>query len=138
MAEALLAHHGKGRFLSCSAGSDPTGEVHPMSLTTLASRGIAYENFYSKSWNIFAGKPIDIVITVCSNAAGEICPIFLGTHAKAHWGVPDPAKFEGTETEIRAEFARICDVLEQRVKALVALPEEKILDATILQNIGSL
>ena len=122
MAEALLAHHGKGRFISHSAGSHPTGEVHPMSLSTLAARGIATKGYRSKSWDEFANTPIDIVITVCHNAANETCPVFLGNHLKAHWGVPDPAKFEGTDTEIRAEFSRICDVLERRIQKLVQLP----------------
>ena len=80
MAEALLAHHGKGRFISHSAGSHPTGEVHPLSLATLAARGISTEGYRSKSWDEFANTPIDMVITVCHNAANETCPVFLGNH----------------------------------------------------------
>lgn len=124
MAEALLAHHGGEHFLSRSAGSFPTGKVHPLSLATLKARGITASGYRSKSWDEFVGQPIDIVITVCDAAAGESCPLFPGKPLKAHWGVPDPAKFHGTEEETRAEFSRVCDILEKRIKALIRLPVE--------------
>ena len=126
MAEALLAHHGKEKFQSYSAGSFPTGEVHPLSLATLKARGIATAGYRSKSWDEFIDQKIDIVITVCDAAAGESCPLFPGKPVKAHWGVPDPAKFQGNDKATRAEFSRICDILEKRVKALVRLPVEAI------------
>lgn len=124
MAEALLAHYGGDGFLSSSAGSLPTGKVHPLSLETLKARGIATQGFRSKSWDEFSGQRIDIVITVCDAAAGEACPLFPGTPIKAHWGVEDPAKFIGTPEETRAEFARVCDILERRVRAMTRLPFE--------------
>lgn len=124
MAEALLAHFGGDAFLSSSAGSFPTGKVHPLSLETLKARGIATQGFRSKSWDEFSGQRIDIVITVCDAAAGEACPLFPGTPIKAHWGVEDPAKFIGTPEETRAEFARVCDILERRVRAMTRLPFE--------------
>lgn len=124
MAEALLAHYGGDGFLSSSAGSFPTGKVHPLSLETLKARGIATQGFRSKSWDEFSGQRIDIVITVCDAAAGEACPLFPGTPIKAHWGVEDPAKFIGTPEETRAEFARVCDILERRVRAMTRLPFE--------------
>lgn len=126
MAEALLNHFGSGTFKVYSAGSFPTGYVHPMSLETLCKRGIATEGYRSKSWDEFTGEAIDIVITVCDNAAGESCPLFPGNWVKAHWGVPDPAKFIGTELKIAAEFSRICDMLERRVRKLAALPVESM------------
>ena len=126
MAEALLAHYGGNHFLSSSAGSFPTGSVHPLSLETLKTRGIATQGYRSKSWNEFADQRVDVVITVCDAAAGEACPLFPGKPLKAHWGVEDPAKFVGTPEETRAEFARICDTLERRVRALVRLPLEKM------------
>lgn len=141
MAEALLAHHGAGRFHSHSAGSVPTGEVHPLSLTTLEARGIPASGYRSKSWDEFSGQKVDIVITVCDAAAAESCPVFPGAPVKAHWGVADPAKFKGTEEETRAEFSRICDLLEARVKALAALPVEgmdKVELAAKLAEIGAL
>ena len=97
MAEALLAHHGKDKFQSHSAGSFPTGEVHPLSLATLKARGIPTTGYRSKSWDEFIDQKIDIAITVCDAAAGESCPLFPGKPVKAHWGVPDPAKFQGSE-----------------------------------------
>ena len=126
MAEALLAHHGGEHFVAGSAGSFPTGEVHPLSLATLKARGIATSGYRSKSWDEFTDQPIDIVVTVCDAAAGESCPIFPGKPLKAHWGVPDPAKFQGTDDQTRAEFARVCDILEKRVKALIRLPLDDI------------
>lgn len=122
MAEGLLNHYGKGNVTAYSAGSFPAGYVHPVSLQTLAGKQIATDGYHSKSWNEFLNTPIDIVITVCDAAAGESCPIFPGKPVKAHWGVPDPAKFVGSEAEIKAEFNRICTILEQRVHKLLALP----------------
>lgn len=121
MAEGLLRHYGNSKFHAFSAGSNPTGKVHPISLKTLEAKSINTEGFYSKSWDALANKQIDIVITVCDNAAGETCPIFLGQAIKTHWGVPDPAHFTGSEAEISAEFRRVCEILERRIKALCAL-----------------
>ncbi len=126
MAEGLLNHYGKDKILAFSAGSFPTGNVHPMSLATLKRHGMSDQGYRSKSWDEFKDQPIDILITVCDNAAGEVCPIFPGKPIKAHWGVPDPAHYQGTPTEIEAEFDRIFTMLEKRVKAFLRLPLEKI------------
>lgn len=133
MAEALLNHHGNGRFKAYSAGSFPTGEVHPQSLATLQAKGIATEGYRSKSWDELADTHIDIVITVCDNAAGETCPLFLGKQLKAHWGVADPATFVGSEAEVETEFKRICEILEKRIQTFIALPIETM-DSTELQQ----
>lgn len=140
MAEGLLNHYGQGRFKAFSAGSHPSGFVHPMSLATLQANGIKVAGFRSKSWDEFAGQPLDIVITVCDNAAGEVCPLFTGAPVKAHWGVADPAHFKGTEAEIQAEFQRVFDILEARVKAFVALPDglDKPVLVAKLREIGTL
>ena len=140
MAEGLLNYYGKGRFKAFSAGSSPSGFVHPMSLATLKANGISAEGFRSKSWDEFTGHPLEIVITVCDNAAGEVCPLFMGAPVKSHWGVPDPAHFKGTEAEISAEFQRIFDILAARVKALVTLPDslDKQTLAVKLKEIGTL
>lgn len=138
MAEALLAHHGGERFLSRSAGSFPTGKVHPLSLVTLKTRGINASGYRSKSWDELAGQPIDIVITVCDAAAGESCPLFSGKPLKVHWGVPDPAKFQGTEDEIRFEFSRVCNILENRIKALVRLPIDKMDNDELQQKLRAI
>lgn len=126
MAEGLLRHLGRGRFQANSAGSRPTGQIHPHSLATLRRHGMDDSGFASKSWETFRQVPLDIVITVCDSAAGETCPVFPGAPVKAHWGVPDPAHFEGTQAEIAAEFDRVFGILEKRVRALVDLPVESM------------
>jgi arsenate reductase len=124
MAEALLNHYGGGKFRGLSAGSLPAGYVHKQSLKTLKARGISTGGFRSKSWGEFTGIPIDIVITVCDNAAGESCPIFPGGPLKTHWGVRDPAKFEGDKKETAEEFSAVCDILERRIQMLLYLDFE--------------
>lgn len=140
MAEGLLNHYGKGRFKAFSAGSHPTGEVNPISLVTLKANGINAEGYRSKSWDELHKQPLDAVITVCDNAAGETCPVFFGAPVKAHWGVPDPAHFKGTDAEVQAEFHRVFDILAVRVKALVALPEnlDRATFTAKLNEIGTL
>lgn len=141
MAEALLAHYGGQRFRSYSAGSSPTGEVHPVSLATLHTKGIRTAGYRSKSWDEFTHQPMDIVITVCDAAAGEACPVFPSAPLKAHWGASDPAKFQGSAEETRTEFIRICNQLETRVQALVDLPVEDMDRETLqqaLHRIGQL
>ena len=110
-----------------SAGSQPTGEVHPRSLALLASKGIATDGCFSKSWNDLPQVP-DIVITVCGSAAGETCPAYLGKVLRAHWGVDDPAKATGLDAEINASFAQAYQILRKRIEAFLALPP------VILQN----
>ncbi len=120
--EALFNHLGQGRVAAVSAGSKPTGEVHPKSLQLLESRGISTAGLRSKSWDEFAHSPIDIVITVCDAAAGEACPVFQGAPVKAHWGLPDPAQATGTEAEIMAAFESIGKTMEARIRAFLRLP----------------
>jgi arsenate reductase len=123
MAEALLNDVGQGRFRAWSAGSFPTGHVHPRSIDTLKRHGIDPGQPYSKSWNEFAAQPFDLVITVCDQAAGETCPIFPGQPAKLHWSTPDPAKVFGNEADAQAAFDRVFNLLKERVEQLVAATE---------------
>lgn len=116
-----------------SAGSQPTGEVHPRSLALLKREGIAAEGYYSKSWDNLPATP-DIVITVCSNAAGETCPAYLGKALRAHWGVDDPAKATGTEAEVEAAFFKAYSTLRNRIEALLTLNPEYLADANKLQK----
>ena len=104
-----------------SAGSQPTGEVHPRSIALLKQKGINTDGYYSKSWHNLEPSP-DIVITVCSNAAGETCPAYLGKLMRAHWGVDDPAKATGTEAEINASFENAYQTLRKRIEAFLTLP----------------
>lgn len=127
IAEALLNGLGGGRFRGFSAGSHPLGRVNALALEVLARNGIATEGARSKSWDEFArpGAPrIDFVITVCGNAAGEVCPVFPGKPVSAHWGVPDPAAVEGTDEEKRQAFRHTLEVMRRRVQRFTSLPFE--------------
>jgi protein-tyrosine-phosphatase len=123
LAEALLNRMGEGRFQAFSAGSFPKGKVHPMALALLADRGFPTALLRSKSWDEFAGAgapPLDFILTVCDNAAGEVCPIWPGRPMTAHWGIEDPAEVEGPGQ--REAFERAFDALERRISQMLALP----------------
>jgi arsenate reductase len=129
MAEALLGVLGEGRFGAYSAGSHPKGYVEPLAAEIATKLGYPAEKLRSKSWNDYArpGAPrMDFVITVCNDAAGEICPIWPGHPIAAHWGVPDPAAVEGDEDVRRAAFRDAFATLRRRVELLIALPVEKL------------
>lgn len=114
-----------------SAGSKPTGEVHPRSIALLKSKGISTDGYYSKSWDSLPVVP-DIVITVCGNAAGETCPAYLGNVIRAHWGVDDPAKATGTENEINASFENAYSILRKRIEAFLKLDVNLLTDKNML------
>lgn len=132
IAEATFNHLAPAHMRAMSAGSQPTGEVHPRSLALLRSKNIAVEGYYSKSWDTLPFTP-DIVITVCSNAAGETCPAYLGNVMRAHWGVADPAKATGTEAQIQASFELAYRVLRTRIEAFLNLNEKVLNDRQALQ-----
>ena len=121
LAEATFNALAPQGMRAMSAGSQPMGEVHPRSIALLKSKGIITEGYFSKSWDNLPVTP-DIVITVCSNAAGETCPAYLGSVIRAHWGVDDPAKATGTEDEINASFELAYQILRKRIEAFLALP----------------
>lgn len=108
-----------------SAGSHPTGTIHPRSLALLQRKGISTEGLHSKSWVGLPSIP-DIVITVCSNAAGETCPAYLGPVLRSHWGVDDPAKATGTDAEIDARFEQAYRTLRARIEAFLTLPIDRL------------
>jgi len=122
MAEALINHLGRGRYLAWSAGSHPTGSIHPQSIQTLQRHGDHHGQPRSKSWNEFADQPFDLVITVCDQAAGESCPLFPGQPNKLHWSTPDPAKAQGSEAEKAMAFDRVFVMLKNRIQDLVQCP----------------
>ena len=125
LAESLLNHWGRGKFRAYSAGSFPKGAVHPMALDLLGQLNLPTEGLRSKSWDEFArpGAPeLDFVITVCDNAAGEVCPVWPGRPVTAHWGLPDPAAVQGTEAERLMAFRKTLRALETRIKVFVSLP----------------
>jgi arsenate reductase (thioredoxin) len=132
IAEATFNHLAPAHMRAISAGSQPTGEVHPRSLALLAEKGIATAGYYSKSWNHLPAVP-DIVITVCGNATGETCPAYLGNVLRAHWGVDDPAKATGTDAEINASFEAAYRILRARILALLQLDQAILNDARKLK-----
>lgn len=125
LAEALLNHLGRGRFVAHSAGSQPRGEPNPLALRVLREAGVPTDGLASKSWDVF-GSPeapkMDLVITVCDNAAGETCPYWPGQPATAHWGYADPSAAEGDEAERLAAFHRTMIAIRQRLELLASLP----------------
>ena len=124
LAETILARAGAGRFRAHSAGSHPKGQVHPMALELLRQRGFEVSALRSKGWEEFArpGAPaLDFVFTVCDDAAGEACPIWPGQPMTAHWGVTDPAVFQGPEAEQRQLFRRVFLELERRIDLFTRL-----------------
>ena len=125
LAEGLLNHLGRGRFLAHSAGSHPAGQVQPLALSTLQALGMAHEGFRSKSWDEFAAPgapPLDFVFTVCDRAAGETCPFWPGQPMTAHWGVPDPAAVHGTDSEKARAYMDTAITLKRRIELMLALP----------------
>jgi len=124
LGEALINHLGGGRFQAFSAGSHPTGKVNANALATLARHGISTEGFSSQSWDEFDDQDIDIAITVCDSAAGEVCPVYLNNVIRAHWGLPDPAHVSGSPEVIEAAFEATYAALEKRIQQLLALPVE--------------
>ena len=136
MAEVMLNQLGRGRFKAYSAGSNPSGRVNPYSVETLSHLGLPTEGLRSKAWDEFAAPgapPIDFVITVCDNAAGEVCPVWPGKPVTAHWGVFDPAAVEGSDEDKRRAFREAAAILRRRIELLLALPLEK-LDSTALKQ----
>ena len=125
MAEAIVNREGRGRWRAWSAGSDPTGAPNRFALERLEAEGYDSGFARSKSWDEFAGEDaprMDLVVTVCDAAAEEACPIWPGAPARAHWGVPDPAAAEGSETQRRAAFEEAYRRLHERVAAFLKLP----------------
>ena len=129
MAESILNQDGGGRFRAFSAGSHPKGNVDPLALDWLERVGYPTDGLRSKSWHEFetSDAPVmDFVFTVCDNAAGELCPAWPGQPMTAHWGVEDPACFEGTEVERKAAFTMAARYLKNRIAIFTALPMERL------------
>lgn len=131
LAEALLNHLGKGRFNAYSAGSSPRAnqKPNPFGLEVLSEAGIPVAELYSKSWDVFA-KPdvpqMDLVVTVCDNAAGEVCPYWPGQPATAHWGYADPSAIEGDDAAKREAFRQTMNLIRRRLEILVNLPPARL------------
>ncbi len=129
LAEALLNVLGNGRFRAYSAGSHPSGRVQPLAAELAERLGYPRAALRSKPWDEFAGADaptMDMIITVCDNAAGEACPVWPGHPAIAHWGVADPAAVDGSDDVRRYAYMDALATLRRRVELLVALPVEKL------------
>ncbi len=116
MAEGLINKLGIGRYKAVSAGSFPAGYVHPKSIETLNRHDIKIDQPSSQSWDEFADQPFDFIITVCDQAANEVCPAFPGNADKLHWSTPDPAHAEGSEEKINAAFDEAFNMLKKRIE----------------------
>lgn len=125
LAESLLNQMGRGRFRAYSAGSHPAGRVNPFTLELLEKNQFPTRDMRSKSWDEFAqpeAPHFDFVITVCDNAAGEICPVWPGQPMTAHWGIPDPAAVEGSDETKRRAFVQAMEQLQRRISMFINLP----------------
>lgn len=137
LAEAYLNAAGEGRFVAYSAGSHPAGKVNPFAIALLKQHGMPVGGLRSKNWDELAREDaprLDLVVTVCDNAAAEVCPVWPGRPISAHWGVPDPAAVTGSDDDKRKAFAEAFGTLKARIDRLLALPAEKI-DRATLQEI---
>ena len=129
MSEALLSRWGKDKFNALSAGSQPKGKVHPKTIEILKKNNFLTDNYTSKSWDDFSGPDapeIDFVITVCSNAANETCPVFPGNPFTIHWNLDDPAREFESEEEQNHAFLKVFMEIDRRIQFLTMLPEEKL------------
>lgn len=125
LGEATFNYLAPEGWRGMSAGSKPTGKIHPRSLALLEREGISTAGYYSKSWNDLPVTP-DIVLSVCGNAANETCPAYLGPVMRSHWGVEDPAHIEGTDAEIDAAFMQAYRILRHRIETFLALPLDEL------------
>lgn len=139
LAECILNRLGEGKFHAFSAGSHPRGEVHPLALEELERHDYDTADLRSKDWNEFdqAGSPpMDFVFTVCDNAAAEVCPVWPGQPATAHWGLEDPAEAPGDEIAKKRVFARVYRELHNRISIFVNLSFESLDKLSLQQELS--
>jgi arsenate reductase len=144
LAEAITNRDGAPHFRGYSAGSQPKGAVNPLALRVLKRFGYPTDGLTSKSWQVFAGPgspPMDFVITVCDDAAGETCPLWPGQPMTAHWGIKDPAAVDGSDAENEAAFVTAFNQLKRRISAFISLPLAQLDDMPLqakLRDIGQM
>ena len=146
LAETILNHVGRSsdghvRFKAYSAGSHPNGQVNPYAIKYLQQQGLPTEGLRSKSWDEFAGPDaphFDFIITVCDNAAGEVCPVWPGKPTTGHWGIEDPAAVEGTDAEKLAAFSHAFTLMNRRISLLTSLPDAKLQTQAIKQELNQI
>ena len=138
LTEALLNSIGNGRFKAFSAGSSPRAnqQPNPLGLQVLKNAGISTEGLHSKSWDVFAGPDapqMNLIITVCDNAAGEVCPVWPGHPATAHWSYPDPSEGDASDVEKLEAFRKTLHAIKRRLELFCSLPDAK-LEQALLQS----
>lgn len=144
MAEAILNSLGSNRFRAYSAGSHPVGSVNPIAVKWLSKNHLGTDYLRSKSWDEFAlpdAPVMDFVLTVCDNAAGEVCPVWPGQPFSAHWGVEDPASVEGTAEEKEKAFSNVFMILNRRISLFTSLPMASLDRISLhreIKNIGQI
>ncbi|MEM9101011.1 MAG: arsenate reductase ArsC [Pseudomonadota bacterium] len=121
LSEAITNAHGQGKITAWSAGSHPAGEVHPLTLKYLQETNFPVDGLRSQSWDEFASLQPDIVITVCDSAANEMCPVWMGSAIKIHWGLPDPSKINDDAEKCKNAFYDVIQTIEERVKKLLSI-----------------
>jgi arsenate reductase len=141
LSEAITNHIAAGKIVAKSAGSQPAGEVHPLSIKYLQEAGISTDGLRSQSWDEFEEFSPDLVVTVCDSAAGETCPLWFGKSLKVHWGLADPSKLQGSEAEIAEAFRATIEQIKQRVKQLADLDvdvNDKVAFKAALAHLGAM
>lgn len=144
LSEAITNQFANGelanKIIAKSAGSQPAGEVHPLSIKYLQEAGISTEGLRSQSWDEFEEFSPDLVVTVCDSAAGETCPLWFGKSLKVHWGLADPSKLQGSEAEIAEAFRATIEQIKQRVQQLADLDvdvNDKVAFKAALAHLGA-
>lgn len=138
LSEAITNHVSAGRIIAKSAGSQPAGEVHPLSLKYLSEAGISIDGLRSQSWDEFEDFHADVVVTVCDSAAGESCPVWFGNSVKVHWGLSDPSKLQGSEAELAAAFKATIDEISRRVQQLLSIKVDSNDQAALKQALAEI
>jgi arsenate reductase len=141
MAEAVMNYKGRPNFTAYSAGSHPSGAVRPEAIAQLETARVPTNGLRSKSWDEFAqpeSPKLDFVITVCDNAANEVCPFWPGHPTTAHWGIPDPAAVKGTANDIDRAYRDAFMTLERRITLFLNLPMASIDDLAIKQEVDKI
>ena len=134
LGEALASTHPSGKFVGYSAGSTPGTSVNPIAADIAVELGMDRTLLKSKSWDVYAesnAPKMDFIITVCDNAAGEVCPFWPGQPATAHWGFADPSQVQGSDLEKRAAFNTVMNGLKRRIDILASMPLEKLDSMTL-------
>lgn len=138
LCEAITNHFAQGRIVAYSAGSQPVGHIHPLTLNYLQARGMSTKGLQSQSWDDYEVKKPEVIITVCDSAANEVCPTWFGDAVKVHWGLPDPSKLKGDENAQKEAFFTVMDTIEQRVQKMLALDLETLSPSALKEALQSI